>query len=46
MKKNQKIKTIPNKKRAITNGKFATVYQGRRLIRYYQSGEPLQGELS
>lgn len=36
-------KKIPNNQRAICNGKIATIHNGRRIVRIYQSGEPLVG---
>lgn len=38
-------KRIPNSRRAICHGYFATVYKGRRLVRLYYSGELLQGRI-
>lgn len=40
-----KRKYIPNRKRAIITGYIATIQNGRRIIRYYVSGEPLKGRL-
>lgn len=36
---------IPNSKRAAISGKIVTVHQGKRLVREYESGEPLVGKL-
>lgn len=36
---------IPNKHRAIITGKIATYHNGKRIVRRYQSGEPLIGTL-
>lgn len=36
---------MPNRKRAIVSGKIATIYEGRRLVRVYESGQPLVGEI-
>ncbi len=44
MKKKRK-KYIPNSRRAITHGKFATIYKGRRIVRYYNSGDLLIGTI-
>jgi len=41
----KKKKYVPNKHRAIVNGYIATVYKGKRIIKSYKSGEPLQGRL-
>lgn len=41
-----KSKNRNRKPRAICRGYFATVYKGRRLVRLYQSGEPLLGRIS
>lgn len=39
----------PHKKRkvarAITSGYFATICDGRRIVRHYYSGQPLQGTI-
>lgn len=40
-----KKKRIPNRERAIINGKIATIYNGRRVIHIYRSGEPLKGKI-
>ena len=34
-----------NRGRAICNATIATIYQGRRLVREYYSGEPLIGKI-
>lgn len=38
-------KYIPNKNRAIVNGKIATIVNGRRVVHIYRSGEPLKGKI-
>lgn len=40
-----KQKKLPNHRRAIIDGTIATVYQGKRIIKMYKSGEPLQGRI-
>lgn len=45
-KKGERMWTyIPNKDRAITNAKIATVLDGKRLVKKYRSGEPLKGKI-
>jgi hypothetical protein len=41
-----KDRPLPNSKRAITNGKIATIHQGRRVVNIYKSGQPLIGEVA
>ena len=36
---------LPNNCRAIVSGTIVTVDRGRRVVREYSSGEPLQGEI-
>lgn len=38
-------KYVPNRRRAIITGHIATIYNGRRIIRFYISGEPLKGRI-
>lgn len=39
----KKRKYIPNRQRARYSATYVTLYKGRRLIRYYYSGQPLKG---
>jgi hypothetical protein len=43
--KMQTQKPIPNKSRAIVAGKIATVYKGQRIVKSYNSGQPLTGKI-
>lgn len=36
---------IPNRARAVTTGRIATIKDGKRMVRNYQSGEKLVGEV-
>lgn len=36
---------VPNKRRAITSGKIATIVNGKRQVDTYKAGEPLKGGL-
>lgn len=45
MKNAQKKKPIPNKERAICDGKIATYCNGRRVVNFYRSGQPLVGKV-
>lgn len=38
-------KTKQTEYKAITNAKIATIYQGKRIVRFYRSGEKLVGKL-
>lgn len=40
-----KHESVPNSQRAICNGKIATIKNGRRIVRVYQSGAKLDGEI-
>lgn len=37
-------KYIPNSRRAVITGKIATIHNGKRVVRSYNSGEPLVGK--
>lgn len=36
---------IPNNQRAVASGKIATIHNGKRIVRNYESGEPLVGKI-
>lgn len=38
-------KSLPNARRAITNANIATIYQGKRIVRPYKSGDRLVGQI-
>lgn len=40
----KKSRPIPNKARAIESARIATIHNGKRIVRQYQSGEPLVGQ--
>lgn len=44
-KKPKKREYVPNSARAVTNGHIVTIYQGKRIVRYYTSGQPLVGRI-
>ena len=41
----RRARSLPNNRLAITEGYIATVENGKRLVRRYYSGEPLQGRI-
>lgn len=36
---------IPNAARAVCNGYIATILNGRRIVAFYTSGQPLKGKI-
>lgn len=45
-KKTWHKRALPNRCRAIISGKIATIYKGRRIVREYESGQPLVGRFA
>lgn len=44
-KKTELGKRLKNAERAITNGRIVTIKDGRRIVKTYSSGDPLDGVL-
>ena len=40
-----KDKFNPKERYAICDAKFATIYNGRRVVNFYRSGQPLTGQM-
>lgn len=45
MQTQRSVKFNAKERYAICDAKFATIYNGRRVIQFYRSGQPLKGKM-